>query len=132
MLALCCFMLLTLFLQAGEIGHGHIGTVYVALWHGKAVAVKKLHHYNSRPKELTAKLHASICHHNNVHPGVALYGIVDEPQMCAMVMPLMQHGSLPHACKLYRADPQLVSCRFALNTWCIAYLVHCILGAFHS
>jgi serine/threonine protein kinase len=102
-----------LFLQAGEIGYGHYGTVYVALWRGKPVALKKLHQYNSKPEELTAKLHASIRHHNNVHPGVPLHGIVDEPQMCAIVMPLMQHGSLPHACKLYLADPDLVRHIFA-------------------
>jgi serine/threonine protein kinase len=95
--------------QLEVIGHGHYGQVYKAMWRGKPVAVKKLWQRNYKPEEYTALLHETIRHHNNVHPGVPLHGMVDEPQLSAKVMPLMQHGSLIDACELYCVDPALVS-----------------------
>jgi serine/threonine protein kinase len=105
-----CLCLLFFVMQLEQIGTAHYGTVYTAMWQDKLVAVKELWQRHYSDEEYTALLHESIRHHNSVHPEtVPLYAMVDSPDMSATVMPLMRHGSLTDACKLYLADPQLVS-----------------------
>jgi serine/threonine protein kinase len=72
--------------------------VYKGWWQGEAVAVKTLKIDHDTPERRKALLREGAIYHSIVHPSLLrVYGAVDEDDMCALVMPLMEHGSLHSA-----------------------------------
>jgi serine/threonine protein kinase len=72
--------------------------VYKGWWQELAVAVKMLKMSDPTPKRRQALLRENALHHSIVHPYLLrVFGIVNDKDMCAMVVPLMKHGSLHNA-----------------------------------
>ena len=69
-----------------ELGEGGFGTVYLATWRQREVAVKKLHTIQTREMEIMPKLD-----HPNI---IKLFGVVDEVPDRFLVMELCEGGSV--------------------------------------
>jgi serine/threonine protein kinase len=85
-------------LQAEPIGEGRYTEVFKGWWQGALVAVKVLKPKHCTPERQEELLREGARQHSIVHNSLlCVYGIVKDSGMCALVLPLVGHGSLRSA-----------------------------------